>query len=199
VRWMVRTAYGIPGDPCEDCAESIFCPCCVANQLLHTTNQLKDPFGPAPERHLLRDDPWIGSPPKDCNSFMCGYCCLPCMVGRAMEEGVGMPCWMGCMCITPCAARNVMRYHFRVRNDEDELFEDGIVPCCITMVTHILPPFSEWVSGVYFSNMALQMATESRVRGKAPPGMQRYLAGYQRVEMVGSDPSQMVIQTQPQF
>jgi hypothetical protein len=143
----------------------------------------------------------MGSPPRDCNSFMCGYCCLPCTVGKAMEEGVGMPCWMGALCMTPCAARNVMRYHFRVRNEEDELFEDGIVPCGLTMLTHILPPFSEWISGVYFANLALQMAAESKARGKVSPkrGTQRYLAGYQRVEMVGSDPTQSVVQMQPRF
>jgi hypothetical protein len=115
-----------------------------------------------------------------------------------MEEAMGMPFWMGCCCMYPCAARNAMRYHYRIRNDEGECCEDGCVPFAVVTFTHCLPPVSQWLVAVYWTIFVMQMLAESKARAR-PNQPPRYIAGYTKPQLVGFDPSMGVIQLQPKF
>jgi hypothetical protein len=41
MRWLVRSAYQIPGDEVTDCLMGTFCSCCVINQIYQTTKLYK--------------------------------------------------------------------------------------------------------------------------------------------------------------
>ena len=200
-RWMIRTAYGIQGSPEEDCFLVWCCYCCSVNQMLQTTNALGDPFGPAPGMHLERPDIYLSnSGPLNCQCddlFNCCYSCFcfNCAVGSALEESVGMPCWMGCCCTNFCAARNIQRLHYRIGGAD--CCDDGCIPL-VAYLSLAVPPVSI-VGFIYLINFAMDLLKEGRLRDR-PNKNPRYIAGYKPrdQEMIGFDPSEGgMIQMEP--
>lgn len=182
---MMRSAYGIGKiDDCsEDCAYSTCCSCCVANQLLQTTKMLGNPTSNGGVNYNTTNFN---------NSFtqgdgalqrcLCSFFCVPCMMGKIMEDSIGMPFWLGCFCVNPFAGRNIMRYHYRIRpyyNDDNT--EELLIPLGAYCVNHavrgVLPVISDIVFRGAIAAAIMQMAVEVNIRG---PGHNRgYLVGYQ--------------------
>ena len=191
-RWIIRTAYGIQGTAEEDCLLVCCCSCCAVNQMLQTTNALGDPFGPAPGMHLERPDIYLShSGPLNCQCddlFNCCYSCFcfNCAIGSALEESVGLPCWMGCCCTNFCAARNIQRLHYRIGGAD--CCDDGCIPLA-AYCSLCFFPFSI-VGFIYLVNFAMDMLKEGRLRDR-PMKNPRYIAGYKArdVEMIGFDPN----------
>lgn len=111
-RYLTRTAYGIRGDCWSDCLASCCCPCCVANQMYQTAYNRGLAVSDA-GRHMNVHP----SSNPTCNFGDCMYscCCMPCATGSAMEKVLGMPFLMGCLCLSPCYASNIARYHYRYK------------------------------------------------------------------------------------
>ena len=159
MRWMIRTAYGIQGDDCSDCCTTLCCPCCVVNQMYQTSKILGDPFGPAPGAHLVRGQEWAGAnEPCDCLSCFCACFCLYCTQGRVLQDSMGMSTCMGCCCVNPCFARNMVKVHYRVGKADDDCCNDACIPCLISAPSGgaALYPYL-----VYF---LMQMAAETKVK-----------------------------------
>jgi hypothetical protein len=115
LRWLVRSAYGI-GDTslfCEDLVLSSVCSCCVINQLVQTTRA----YGRPEECHnvgQLHNNTAFQNRNMNCLVFLAAYCCAPIMMGKVMRDALGMPCPLGCLCVSPFAGRNILRYHYRI-------------------------------------------------------------------------------------
>jgi len=125
-RWLLRTAYHIPGDACTDSSSALL-PCCAANQMLQTSQQHGNvSIGGGPR---FNRRPWrygVGSMGDDAGQCVYSSLCCCAATGRALENSMGMPCFMGCCCITPCAARNLVRYQYRL--DGEDLLEEASLP-----------------------------------------------------------------------
>ena len=195
-RWLVRTALGIPGTAERDCCLTCCCVWCVANQTLQTTRALR-------EYQLLprveRTRPWLTTTADahrrwwtvghGCYAFWC----LPCAVALALEDGVGMPCWMGYWCTTPCGGRNIVKSHYRIGvTERNECHEDCCLPSTAYACTHALPPVSWLLSALFFAKFVAVLRWEVDLR--TPPATakkqartyrqveRRYLAGYRPVD-----------------
>lgn len=162
---------------------------CVANQTLQTTRWLRE------KKRLPRverSQPWLAAEGR--RWWTCGHCCyafwcLPCAVALALEDGVGMPCWMGFWCTTPCGGRNIVKSHYRIGvSTYNECFEDCCLPSTACALTHTLPPISWLLLSLYFARFVNSLRWEvdartppavARKRARsAPKAERRYLAGY---------------------
>lgn len=117
-RWLIRSAYNIPGSALNDCLVSTFCYPCVANQMFATTYEK----GAAEHLHdggyTYNREKYESNWQFNCHDFMYACCCMPCATGTAMEIILGMPWYLGCCCVSPCAASQLMRYHYRIKGSD---------------------------------------------------------------------------------
>lgn len=161
-RWMLRTAYNIPGDPFEDCYMSLFCPCCVTNQLYQTSKQLGDPYGSQPGQHLVRHGNFVGGREKSCGNCLYACCCCPCAVAHATSDATGMPILMSLFCTTPCASRNMLKVHYRIGSSNADLCEDGLAPAVTFALAYVFCPL--WLCvGPYLVSWTMDMLAEVKV------------------------------------
>jgi hypothetical protein len=131
-RYMIRTAYGIPGDACSDCLIGSFCQPCSANQLYQTTKQYGNPTPDGGRsRNVKVWDTNTGS--NTCGNCILATFCLPCSIGASVEKATGMPCILGACCINICTARNIVRYQLRLKGDDvwEECCGPNIIMCCL--------------------------------------------------------------------
>lgn len=192
-RWLMRTAYDIEaaqGSEAVDCLQSTFLPCCVVNQMFQTSAQYGNTshgggyFSNVRDFHLTlgtcKDE--LGDVDSCCdtscainyvgNTSLCMYSflCCPCAISEVMDLSMGMPTFYGCFCITPCAARNLVRYHFRVHGDD--LLQEVCMPAVASLAlwagtTSILAPIP--VMGL----MLPEVYAEAKLRGKT--NIRKYL------------------------
>jgi hypothetical protein len=179
-RWLIRTAQGIKGDSYSDCAVGTFCPCCTVNQMLQTSVQRGNPFPNAGREANTK--PWNTSVPSSLYSngfsgcfetlgtFIFALLCLPCSTGSLMEESVGMPCCLACLCVNPFAARNLVRYQYRVEGMDVQ--EECCYPSCILGAA---AGIGVWLSNPYVSAALClpylaYVATGSSVESKSRVG-----------------------------
>eukprot|EP01038_Epipyxis_sp_PR26KG_P015896 gene15896-21557_t len=197
-RWLVRTAYGIPGDACNDCLVSTFCSCCAANQLFQTSYKRGNPVRSNGGYHY-NTGIWQTSTP--CSCILCCYSlwCFPCAVGRAMEISVGMPYLLGCCCVSPCAASQLIRYQYRIQGSD--IGADLIFPLILYSIGNLLIPLTSGVSLPlilipYTVNKVTGVLAEAEARGGGES--QRYLAGYSPYTSVAhNEPNMIVVTIQP--
>lgn len=174
---MIRTAYGIDGDPVDDCVKSTFCPCCSVNQLLQTA-AVHGPAGIPLAGKEHNTDNWIRSI-GSCTFGSCCFAlfCLPCAIGSAVEGSTGMPFWMGCCCVNFCSARNIIRYHYRIHGND--LLEECLIPCGIYAIGLVLSsvlPCLCFLLVPALVTATTQLVEEAKTR--EGNGAQRYLVGY---------------------
>jgi len=138
-RWLVRTAYGIDGTGVNDMLTACFCPCCSVNQIYQTAwnrgNPIRDYAG-------FHNNVGAFQTPHGCTCSNCMYgsfCCC-CALGTGMERATGMPWWMGCLCVGPCAAHQLMRYQYRIRGSD--IGGDLIAPSILFLLAYILAPIT---------------------------------------------------------
>ena len=145
-RWMVRSAYEI-GDTDiarHDWLIGICTPCCAVNQIYQTTKAYKNPTSRGGRLNNTND--WIKEPPFiKCDTLASICCCYPCTVATTLKESIGMPTSLGCFCLTCniCLLRNIIRYQYRLKPDEDDMTDDCIFPslfcCLISPIVLIMP------------------------------------------------------------
>jgi hypothetical protein len=174
-RWIVRTAYDIEGDETDDLFSSLFLPCCTVNQLYQTSKQLgSDSIGGNDfnvreyylTETLCRDDLHSLSNNMS-NCMMCAYSyfCFPLASAQALHDAMGMPYGFGVCCVTPCATRNLIRYHYRIAGDE--LFEELAVPGLLAAA--LVAATSLFYLPVLVPGLLLpQVYIESKHHGDAP-------------------------------
>lgn len=171
-RWMIRTAYDIPGSGEDDALIACFCFPCSANQLYQTTKRHGNPTlnggrrynkelfaRPADERGVFR-------------RFCCALFCNPCTTGQALQRGVGMPFWMGCCCTNVCTARNIIRYQDRITGHD--FLDECVLPSLMLLATGaslLFLPLLLCVAPVIVSR-SMQLQAQSEVR---PTQSHRYL------------------------
>lgn len=171
-RWMIRTAYNIPGGGGQDCVVACCCFPCSANQLYQTTKTRGNPTvnggrsynkerfeRPVENRGVLK-------------RFCCAVFCNPCTTGHAVHMAVGMPFWMGCMCTNMCTARNIIRYQHRIIGHD--FLDECVLPSLIVLATGaalFFMPLLVCVAPVVVArSMQLQAQAEAR-----PTQSSRYL------------------------
>ena len=171
VRWMIRTGYDIPGDAWSDCYLSFFCPCCVLNQLLQTAHKRGNTSILGGHDANIREfNFFFGACSSDPVSCIYSSVCCPCSTGNSLHTALGMPFVFGCCCMTPCAARNVLRYQYRLRGDD--ISEELLGPIAASVALYglfvtplmLLPIISSYSNQIY---------NEVQYRGKSMH--QRYL------------------------
>ncbi len=112
-RYVIRSAYGIPGDAWDDCISSTCCACCVANQLYQTSTKQ----GSVVTQKGGRTDTWKAE------NFEAGVVdhlkamfCMPCLQASIMQSSIGMP-WFYALCFSSALSNRyvpvpVPGYHF---------------------------------------------------------------------------------------
>lgn len=165
VRWMIRTGYDIPGDAWSDCYLSVFCPCCVLNQLLQTAYKRGNTSILGGHDANVREfNFFFGACSNDFVSCFYSSVCCPCSTGSSLQTALGMPYVFGCCCMTPCAARNVLRYQYRLRGDD--ISEELLGPIAASVALYglfvtplmVLPIISSYSNQIY---------NEAQYRGKS--------------------------------
>jgi len=177
-RWMTRTAYGLRGTPVDDTIKSMFFPCCNVNQLYQTTKRYGNPakFG----GRLYNQESYRGDVRKKdcCYNFVLAAVCNPCATGSAVETATGMPWVMACCCVNPFLARNIIRYHWRLKGDDAV---EMLAPLlCLTADQFVMFPYgivSFYGLGSMLVTMQLLAETEARGADTASDA-KRYLTGY---------------------
>ena len=178
---MIRTAYGIESDPLDDIVYGLCCPCCVTNQLYQTTKRLGNTsrFG---GREYNRDV-FQASLMKDiCYNCCLATFCMPCAIGSTLESAIGMPFCIGCFCVNPFLARNIMRYHYRIAGDENL---ETIVPITCYTIDRVVQYSDPNNTVILFFIGALlvtmQLLAEVAHRGNENIVSRRYLSGYDAI------------------
>lgn len=187
-RWLVRSAYGI-GDikSCwTDCCLSCCCPCCVVNQLYHQTTSRRNPT--VDGGYQYNNDPM--SSVKDSHFVetvircLFSTCLLPCEIGRTMEAAMGMPYFLGCCCMGFFAARNIVRYHYRLKRSfaESDVAEECIWPMCLhslgIIVVPVLPCLWSKLCICIYPALAMELAREVEIKTAGGKSHAGYLVGY---------------------
>eukprot|EP01040_Poterioochromonas_malhamensis_P006978 gene6978-7528_t len=138
-RWLVRTAYNIPGNAQNDCWTGLFLPCCTANQLLQTTKHYGKTnlpeVGPT-----FNVNPRLGIQQRSFENLFYDVCyscfCRPCAVGYSLQAA-GMPFWFGACCVGVFEANSILRYQNRNRPIWDnECYPDLIIPLLCMSVSN---------------------------------------------------------------
>jgi hypothetical protein len=194
LRWMVRSAYNIGGkkDYKEDCFLGTCCIPCVTNQIYQTTAVRGNPTHDGGMVHNTLQGPF--ELPKDrlpiklCYSF----CCMPCSVATTMNDAMGMPYWLGFCCVNICAARNLVRYQYRLKPESGDAVDECIGPaalyCAGQCLQNTMCPCAGCVVGGMLAAYQLDTATKvEQRRAVSGPG---YLFGYT------PPPSQQPMRTQ---
>eukprot|EP01038_Epipyxis_sp_PR26KG_P009547 gene9547-12858_t len=199
-RWLVRTAYGIPGDACNDCLVTTFCSCCVANQLFQTSYKRGNPVKNSGGYHNNTGEMQTTTP---CTCSACCYSCwcFPCATGNALEKSIGMPFFFGCCCVNPCTASQLVRYQYRIKGSD--IGADLIFPYVLYSIGSALGGFTfglalPFLLIPYTVNKVAGTLAESESRGGGEA--QRYLAGYSSyTQVVSGHPTsgEKVISVQP--
>lgn len=167
-RWLIRSAYQIPGDACSDCYTTSFCPCCVANQAYQTAKDFGNPVtngGRFANVHPFTTR--LPPPEASVQEYAYSFCCTPCAIGNIMERSVGMPWYLGCCCVNVVSARNIMRYQYRLKGDD--VMEELVAPCCAHIGTHMAAqvcPCAGCFLWAAYAAVTTQMSLESQ--GHAP-------------------------------
>lgn len=176
---MARTAYGIGdgNDFMGDCVLSICCSCCVTNQLYQTTAARGNPTtdgGAQFNRNPMS--------PRGCDCGMCLYTCfcMPCSVGTVLDMSVGMPFLLGCCCMNVFSARNIIRYHYRLKGKGgSDCVEECVLPYVIYVGLMLLSSFIPCAHyGVWVMLVAVNMSSFNEARAKGSGINRAYLRGY---------------------
>ena len=185
-RWMIRTAYGLRGGAVDDTIKSIVFPCCSVNQLYQTTKSYGNPAkfgGKLYNQELFRGD--IRKKDMAYNCFL-ATCCNPCAVGSAMETSMGMPWLMGCACVNPFLARNLMRYHWRMKGDDALEMLTPLLCCTVDQVVFLDPYGIISLYGIGSLIVTMQLLAEVDIRGgDSAMEAKRYLTGYSMDGILG--------------
>lgn len=178
-RWMARTAYGIGdgNDFLGDCALSILLPCCVTNQLYQTTAAKGNPTINAGAQFNTNQ-----MVPGGCDCGMCMYTCfcMPCSVGTVLDMSVGMPFCLGCCCMNVFSARNVIRYHYRLKRSTDsDCLEECFLPYATYVALMALSYFCPCAQyGIWAMLVGVNMSLFNEARAKGSGQNRAYLRGY---------------------
>jgi hypothetical protein len=200
-RWLIRSAYSIPGDTCADCYTSVFCPCCeftrpliidvskitcfifvvrvslgVANQAYQTAKERGAPVDNGGRYTNVNQFVTPLPPPTaTVQNYMYSCCCMPCAVGDIMERSVSMPWYLGCCCVNVWTARNLMRYQYRIQGND--VLEELAAPCGAHFVTNIVQqcvPCAGCVLWAAYATLVTQLGLESTAHA---PSRGPYLSG----------------------
>lgn len=179
LRWLARTAYGIPGTDLDDFLLGCFCPCCSINQVLQTTKSYGYPPKAGKAYNQQNFSSKLGS--GSCSHCLQTFFCTPCTIGTIAEKGLGMPWWMGCTMLTPCSIRNIMRYHYRIKGND--VLDELCLPCSFyttaSFLAFIFFLFSPCICIAMcptYTGFLTQLSHETDLRDSG--GYHRYLVGY---------------------
>ena len=164
---------------------SAFCPCCVVNQLYQTTSQKGNPTTDG-GKEFNTNNMLMG----DCNFGACMYACfcMPCSIGTFLQDSVGMPFLLGCCFFNLFNAKNVLRYHYRLRSTAgsdcmEECFLPYLMYCCANLLALPLSMCCPCLYACVFTPLcgaviALDMALLKEAATKRGGENKAYLRGY---------------------
>lgn len=180
-RWLVRSAYQIPGSSCDDCIYGLFCPCCVTNQVYQTTKRYRNPSNDGGKQFNTKRFEFAPNTEPCCSNCLYTFFCYSCSIGSSLNRAMGMPFCLGCCCVNVCTARNLMRYQYRIYGDD--VCDDCYVPfgiVCASFVCSSFFPFIWIISAPYFIALTMQLVTESKGRSEIEGNGRRYLEPHER-------------------
>ena len=103
-----------------------------------------------------------------------------------------MPFCMGCLCTNLCVARNMIRYHYRIRGEDMQ--EECLTPCftyiCGSFIAQFIPCIWCCIIPAIVA-YGVQLSSEADKKGSGKFG--RYLSGYV-VERAAHPPQPVVMQ-----
>lgn len=117
----------------------------------------------------------IPPPTATVQNYLYSCFCMPCAVGDMLERAVGMPWYLGCLCTNVWAARNLMRYEYRVQGND--VLEEMVLPCGAHLVTNIVQqvvPCAACVLWGAYATLVTQMSLEAAAH---PPSSGAYMSG----------------------
>lgn len=196
-RWLIRSAYGIPGSVWEDCLFTMCCPCCAINQMYQTTAAYGNP---TPDGGAVKNTGQFMTQTGNCTCGTCCYSffCCPCAIATTLDMAMGMPFWFALCCVGTnfCAARNLVRYQLRIAGDD--MCDDYCWPTCLAALSYCLMacpcclPCSASIFP-YFMSIVMKLLTEVENRTKAAGGKgTRYLQNIGAPQMQMGGMVQMV-------
>lgn len=183
-RWLVRSSYGIGSTDTyfEDSMLSYFCSCCVINQIYQTTLVFGNPTPDGGSQHNLNPMLVEVNDSYYWQNFAMAMCCGRYVRAHLLYDAMGMPFWLGCCNVSPCLARNLIRYQFRLMPDSDnDLVEECLLPAlydgCFSL---FCPWFSFFGNGCLLANDLVILQEEVSQRYQVGP--KRYLSMEQYTE-----------------
>jgi len=117
----------------------------------------------------------IPPPTATVQNYAYSCCCMPCAVGDMMERALGMPWYLGCCCTNVWAARNIMRYEYRVQGND--VLEEVVAPCGAHLLTNLVQqciPCAGCVLWAGYAALVTQLRLEADGRA---PSTGAYLSG----------------------
>jgi hypothetical protein len=117
--------------------------------------------------------------------------CLPCIVGNIMNKSTGMNYWLACCCMGSniCAARNIVRYHYRIEEKKFlecyQFFQFAEIKdeCCIPFLVFIISitigihPLFVWTH-CYAYQFVAPILFDTRMQSSNTT--KRYLVGFEQ-------------------
>jgi Cys-rich protein (TIGR01571 family) len=161
-RWMIRTAYDIPGNAHYDCWVGACLPCCAINQMLQTSKVYGSASIPnVGQQFLVNERVGINRRPLDnliydlCYSVFCNRCAI----GYA-SMSVGIPFWLGCCCFNIFEVNSAIRHHRRLR----PMWENEIWMDCVIPVASLLTNYTSYFALIGYTTTLL--AEENTIRNR---------------------------------
>ena len=167
LRWLVRSAYHIPGSPCEDCFLGSVCYVCTINQALQTVKRRGAPhpyIGPMHNNIAFASSK--ESDPDWCLHCLTACCCSCCSMALISETALKMPCVFSCCCSNYCIMRNILRYQWHLQGTD--VGDDCCLPICMCILAGV-PGLSCLCAWPYFVCDAMSMWKEVGQRGYTGP------------------------------
>ena len=126
VRWLIRSAYEIPGSTCEDILTVTCCCPCAINQMFQTTSVI----GPPAEGYgkSYNVNAMVSDYPFNLFDNLYSCFCGRCMTADNMQKMINMPWFFGLCCITTQAAHQLARYQYRIKGSD--IYDDYWKPTC---------------------------------------------------------------------
>lgn len=187
---MVRSAYGIGdrNDWSDDFYLSLFCSCCVVNQIYQTTKIRRNVAQDGGRTYNQRPNPINPHTNQFHNCFRVLFC-TPCTIGTMLNDAMGMPWYLGCCCMNFCIARNVLRYQFRYKaatNDDclEECFFPFLAPFLSNILSKTCVPCADSILCSMFYSSIMDMVSAVEVEKNAQPLGHGYLIGYHPGESI---------------
>jgi Cys-rich protein (TIGR01571 family) len=161
VRWLIRSAYQIPGSACEDVITVTCCFPCAINQMFQTASDIGAPTKGFGKSHNVNFT--ISNHPFSIFDNLYSFFCGRCMTADNMQKMINMPWIFGFFCVGAHAAHQLTRYQYRIKGSD--IYDDFWKPTCNSCLCLFCPIL------VFCLDFSAPYKTKNEIQAKIPGPM----------------------------